>query len=192
MRGLVARAARSDRARALVNRCMLRVAGRGWLGRTLASRALRQVPAVPFRAVFVCKGNICRSAFAEAAARGLVPAAAGWSFASAGLEATEGNPPPEAAVRVAREFGIDLSTHRARRVGDIAPGAVDVVFVMEPAQAAHPRLAPFRRSGVPIVLLGWAAGRPVVEDPYGRSDDAFRACFSLLAAALDRVLAARG
>ena len=69
------------------------------------------------KVLFVCAGNICRSPFAEglaqrrAAERGLDV-----EFASAGEIALEGDRCPADAVAAAREHGVELSAHRARRL----------------------------------------------------------------------------
>nr|MCU0254127.1 hypothetical protein [Acidobacteriota bacterium] len=149
----------------------------------LVRRALEPFPAGTRRVLFVCKGNICRSAYAEAVARQTEAARAGWSFHSAGLAATPGTPPPEAATRVARALGVEISAHRSRSLADFDPGHVDVVFVMEPVQTLHPALGPFRVRA-PIRLLGMPAGEPLIADPYGKDDAVFRETFTRI----DRVM----
>jgi protein-tyrosine-phosphatase len=69
------------------------------------------------KVLFVCAGNTCRSPFAEALGRRLA-AERGLDveFASAGEIAFEGTQCPDDAVAAAREHGVDLSAHRARRV----------------------------------------------------------------------------
>jgi protein-tyrosine-phosphatase len=69
------------------------------------------------KVLFVCAGNICRSPFAEGLARRLV-AERGLDveFASAGEIALDGDRCPPDAVAVAKEYGVDLSSHRARRL----------------------------------------------------------------------------
>jgi protein-tyrosine-phosphatase len=67
----------------------------------------------PLSALFVCTGNTCRSAYAEAYAR-----ARGIDAASAGTSARDGERSPADAVAVASERGIDLNEHRARRLTD--------------------------------------------------------------------------
>src|SRR5262245_52514417 len=57
------------------------------------------------RLIFICKGNICRSPYAEARARGL-----GLTVASFGLEATPGQPPDATACRLARRRGVPLDS----------------------------------------------------------------------------------
>jgi protein-tyrosine phosphatase len=63
--------------------------------------------------LFVCKGNICRSPFAEALLR-----KAGYDECrSAGTENYHiGKTADVIAIEVAKEFGIDLASHVARQV----------------------------------------------------------------------------
>ena len=69
------------------------------------------------KVLFVCAGNICRSPFAEGLARRLA-AERGLDveFASAGEIALDGDRCPGDAVAAAEEHGVDLSSHRARRL----------------------------------------------------------------------------
>ena len=69
------------------------------------------------KVLFVCAGNICRSPFAEALARRIaVERGLDVEFASAGEIALDGDRCPPDAVAVAKEYGVDLSSHRARRL----------------------------------------------------------------------------
>jgi protein-tyrosine-phosphatase len=84
--------------------------------------------------LFVCAGNICRSPFAEGLARRLA-AQRGLDveFASAGEIALDGDRCPPDAVAVAKEYGVDLSSHRARRLTtDKADKVVPLFDVPDP------------------------------------------------------------
>ncbi|MGE4321633.1 MAG: phosphotyrosine protein phosphatase [Sphingobium sp.] len=119
-------------------------------------------PAAIRRLVFVCQGNICRSAFAEVAAR-----AAGMNTASLGLSTTSGRPAHGPAIDAARQLGHDLSAHRATDLADYRPRPGDLLLAMEVRQlhrlAADPRL-----SAGPRMLLGqWTQPMlPHLHDPY--------------------------
>lgn len=123
-------------------------------------------PAAVRRLVFVCHGNICRSAFADVAAR-----RAGLATASFGLSTDSGKPAHEPAILAGARLGQDLSDHRATALADYEPQSGDLLLAMETRQlrriAADPRLA-----ALPRTLLGLYA-RPVVphlHDPYSLSD----------------------
>jgi low molecular weight protein-tyrosine phosphatase len=132
------------------------------------------------RLVFVCKGNICRSPYAEARARSL-----GLEAVSFGLEASGGAPADPNAVRNAARRRIDLSAHRSARVDPARLRPGDLVLLFEPRQVAQ-----FRESygaGVPALSLAglWARPRrPYLCDPYGRSDVCFQDCFAVIDASI--------
>ncbi len=127
------------------------------------------------RLVFVCLGNINRSAFAQAvAAREPV------ACISLGLSTTTGAPATAMAQEVAREFGIALERHAATDFSDYEPRTDDLLLVME-LRHAH-RLV---QRGIPaarIALLGhWA--RPIryhIHDPEKLSREYYRSCFGVI------------
>ena len=136
------------------------------------------LPPAPERLVFVCFGNICRSAYAAARCAELLPECA---VASAGLHAAEGAPSPAAAIAAARERGLDLTAHRATPLRALRDTPGTVYFVMEPWQ----RRALRRRQGAArrrIHLLGALATPPVaaIADPYGGPPERFAAAFALI------------
>jgi protein-tyrosine-phosphatase len=83
------------------------------------------------KVLFVCAGNICRSPFAEGLARRLA-AERGLDveFASAGEIALDGDRCTRDAVAAAREHGVDLTSHRARRLTAAEAAAVDKVVTL--------------------------------------------------------------
>jgi len=160
---------------------------RGWM-RALTARVghrfgalgpfVRVSPARVERLVFVCLGNLNRSAFAAAVAlqQGVPPAA----VLSIGLAAPVGARPPETTLLVSSEFGIDLSAHRAAAFSDYEYRPGDLLLVME---TRHAR-ALLERGAVPesIALLGHWATPPQwhIEDPQGLSAAYCRNCLQLL------------
>lgn len=114
------------------------------------------------RLVFVCHGNICRSAFADVVAR-----QAGLRVASFGLSTDQGKAAHPPATDAAASLGFDMSAHRTTRVQDFAPEDGDYVLAMETRQLR--RLAySSSLTHVPRGLLGLYA-RPIVphlHDPY--------------------------
>jgi protein-tyrosine phosphatase len=128
------------------------------------------------RLVFVCKGNICRSAYCEARARSL-----GLNAISRGLEAGAQGATPPAVLAAASSRGMDLSGHRPAlfRVDELAKG--DLVIVMEPEQAtrAEQAMAP---GAAQITLLGlWhPQPRPRIQDPFGMPRTYIENCLAFL------------
>jgi protein-tyrosine-phosphatase len=117
-------------------------ARRVYLRRYWQRRLGRPVPAAratpDTRAIlFVCHGNIMRSAVAEALMRrSLAGEAAGSAahvpvVASAGLFARPGREADRRMAAVAPSLGVDLSAHRAQPVTDALIAAADLVVVMD-------------------------------------------------------------
>lgn len=119
-------------------------------------------PAVVMRLVFVCHGNICRSAFADVVAQSL-----GLRTASFGLSTSADGPAHGPAIDAARTLGHDLSAHRTTKVEDFEALEGDFLLAMEVRHlhklAARPALA-----DVPRSLLGlWSTPSfPHLHDPY--------------------------
>lgn len=141
-------------------------------------------PAKVQRLVFVCLGNINRSAFAHA-----VAAAREARCASIGLSTSTGARATEIARTIAPEHGISLDEHRATDISAYERQEGDLLLVME-LRHAHRLVA----KGVPeeqIALLGhWA--RPVryhIHDPQTLSVDYFRSCFTVIESATRRLVA---
>ena len=103
------------------------------------------------RVLFVCLGNINRSAFAEQAARAL-----GVNACSIGLSTTTGVPAFHKAVETAPKFGLDLTHHRATDIKDYSLRSTDLLLVMEIRHARN-----LAAAGIPkesIALLGhWSS-----------------------------------
>ena len=127
------------------------------------------------RLVFVCKGNICRSAYAEALARSL-----GVEAVSCGLNTKIGLPANDSAIQAARLRGVDLRKHRTTPIESLDLKENDLFVAMEPWHAEHLGLI---HSGTYCCTLLGLWGRPVkpyIHDPYGNSDAYFISCFDYI------------
>jgi protein-tyrosine-phosphatase len=133
--------------------------------------------APPGRLVFVCHGNIMRSAFAVAYLRARAPELS-HRIVGAGTHAVAGRAAQDSAVRTAPEFGVSLDGHQAQPLALAAVDATDVVVCMDRANEANVVVAA-GHVAERVFLVGdvGAPSREVV-DPYGRGDDATRAAFS--------------
>jgi protein-tyrosine phosphatase len=123
---------------------------------------VRPDPSAVRRLVFVCHGNICRSAFADVVSR-----QAGLRVASFGLSTDSGKAAHPPAVIAARVLGFDMTAHRTCRAQDFEAQPGDLLLAMETRQlrrmAAMPNLA-----GMQQTLLGLYADpvMPHLHDPY--------------------------
>ena len=127
------------------------------------------------RLVFVCTGNICRSAYAEAVARNM-----GIDSISCGIDTVMGSPANEEAIKISAKRGFDLKEHKTTPVQSLTFKETDLLIAMEPWQADY--LFNHLPAGVVCTLLGlW--GRPVtphIHDPYGLSSFYFDNCFNYI------------
>jgi len=141
-----------------------------------AYRAYCQVdwPSVE-RLVFVCKGNICRSAYAEAVARSL-----GVKSVSCGIDTQNGVPADDDAIRVAKSKGIYLKGHTTISLQSMNFNKSDLLIVMETWQAEY--LQQKLGGEYRCTLLGlWGnPKKPHIHDPHGASDSYFEQCFNFI------------
>ncbi len=160
------------------------------------STRLRRLDAViaghPETVVFICHGNIMRSAFALAYARanhiGMARRLTG-----AGTHAAPGRPAQQSAMLVAEEMGYSLAAHRARPLSGIDPGRNALLLCMDRANEANV-MAHWPRLSDRVFLIGdaTAADGPsrgdaerMVRDPYGLGDGATRIAFRRIAELID-------
>ncbi len=99
---------------------------------TGAASSRTATPGDPFTVLFVCTGNICRSAMAEVFARRELASHPGLEvplrFSSAGSYAMEGNRAVEASAVAAEARGASLERHRARQLTRRRVAAADLIL----------------------------------------------------------------
>lgn len=135
---------------------------------------------VPDTVLFVCHGNICRSPYAAAAFERRLdsPLRSHIRVVSAGFLEPD-RAPPEEALRVACERGLDLSTHRSRRVEKTLVEGSDLVIVMDTSQ----RRALLSRWKIPGICLVFGDLDPCsiqrrrIRDPITQPEGVFRETF---------------
>lgn len=144
----------------------------------------------PFRILFVCTGNTCRSPLAERLARRELEKR-GWlgrmEVRSAGVAALPGQGASEGSITVARESGLELEDHRANLLTPEFAAGADLILGMSPGHVARARdLA--GEGGARAELLtdfagdhdsGVGAGVP---DPFGGPVEVYRETFRALEA----------
>jgi protein-tyrosine-phosphatase/predicted ATP-grasp superfamily ATP-dependent carboligase len=134
------------------------------------------------RVLFVCKGNIGRSPFAEAIARRLL--GDGRECSSAGF-LQPGRPSPADAVAAAASWDVDLTRHRSTVVTAELVRDSDAIFVFDERNYSR-MVALFPQARDRLHLLGAldTGGSLFVPDPWGRGPDAYAATYRRIAEAL--------
>ena len=137
--------------------------------------------------LFVCTGNSCRSVMAEGLFKKIAKERGReLSVSSAGISASEGFPPTEETIRVMEEEGIDVSSHRSRRLTVPMIQAADKIFVMERLHKDWIlRLAPEAKDKVKLLAEfsdGHSSGAMEIDvpDPIRMSDTFYRNTLSLI------------
>lgn len=133
---------------------------------------------MPYSALFVCLGNICRSPLAEAAFREEARRLKlNVTVDSAGTGNWHvGEPPDPRAQAVARKNGVDISSLRARQVRPADFRRFTHVVALDEDNLANlRRLAPPDATAELSLLLDHVEGREgqPVADPYFGDDDGF-------------------
>jgi len=87
--------------------------------------------------LFVCTANRFRSVLSEAIFRHLMDISKvnkDWGVGSAGTWASDEFPPTKEAIEIANEMGLDISSHRSRRVTGQLISKYQLIIVMEQGQ----------------------------------------------------------
>lgn len=143
-----------------------------------ARRRLREAASI----VFLCRGNVCRSPFAEAV---LAEHRERARIISAGTFPREGRPVPSEALAAAERLGVDLSTHRSRVADRRALRQADAVFLFDRRDWVSGRdlgVSPRRLHFVGSVDRD---GPLEIADPWGRGEEAMVAAYARIRRALD-------
>jgi protein-tyrosine phosphatase len=136
------------------------------------------------RLVFVCHGNINRSAFAHA-----VAATAQVRVASVGFSTSTGAAAPDRTVVAARRLGIDLSRHQATAFDDFQRVDGDLFIAVELRHARR-----LQALGIPpsqVLLLGALSSprRLHLHDPHTLADEYLLTCLVLIHSAVLNLVA---
>jgi protein-tyrosine-phosphatase len=164
--------------------------GARWLGRAAAPPRVER----PRSILFVCHGNIMRSAVAEAMLKERLGPSADVRVMSAGTWPIVGRAADERMQAAAARFGLSLDTHRASALTRELVDAAELIVVMDGRNEADV-LARFPDAAPRLALLGQIAahaGGAEIPDPYTQDEDAVQRCASVIdacIAALARTLA---
>ena len=133
--------------------------------------------------VFVCTGNICRSAFSEYALKKKLKHR-NVKIESCGLDVTQAICSPVEAVTAGQLYGVDLTEHRSKGVMDCDLLNADLIVPMD---YGHYRrlVADYPQYKMKIFLLRDFHTFPYslvcnIHDPFGLAQDEFERCFGII------------
>ncbi len=131
------------------------------------------------RILFLCRGNICRSPFAEYALR--LAAGDAMECASAGSYPVAGRRSPEAAIEAALRLGVDLGPHRSRVLDREMAARADVILIFDQGQEKTVEAWYPEASGKVHYLGALDPEGPLeIADPYGSDAGDFLASYRRL------------
>lgn len=131
------------------------------------------------RVLFLCRGNICRSPFAEYALR--LAAGDAVECASAGSYPVAGRRSPEAAIEAARRLGVELGPHQSRVMDREMAARADVILIFDrEQQSTLEAWYPEALGKVHYLCALDPTGPLEIPDPYGRDAGVFLACYQRL------------
>ncbi len=180
-----------------------------------APRLADEPPAPPFRVLFVCIGNVCRSPLGERLLAARLRRE-GLEIASAGVGALVGSPMVAESAEQLESYGGSAEGFRARMLTPVMVAESDLVLtatkairsrVLEDCPGALRRtftvlefaslldLVPVEGADLADLVRTTAVQRSRgvgdydIPDPYGRGDEAHRVAAQAMAAAVERIAA---
>jgi predicted ATP-grasp superfamily ATP-dependent carboligase/protein-tyrosine-phosphatase len=128
--------------------------------------------------VFVCRGNICRSPFAEYYSKNKFP---GKDFASTGTYSLQNRYSPMNAINAAAALGVDLTEHQSKVIDIEQREKTDFFIVMDKLNY-HELI----QLGIPENKIYFLSGKEIA-DPYKKDTSEFRNCYLEIKNAIDKL-----
>ncbi|MEQ9395865.1 arsenate reductase/protein-tyrosine-phosphatase family protein [Haliea sp.] len=131
--------------------------------------------------LFICYGNINRSALAQALMTARLPSCRALEVRSAGFHLQEQRPADPRMVQVAAQHAVDMTHSRSRCVNTDLLADSDIIFVME--KGHYDRLVAMDPAVASRTFLlgagpaGSALPCAEIGDPYNKSETVYRTCF---------------
>lgn len=137
----------------------------------------------PKNIIFVCTGNICRSAYAE---RKLHSMTNDFNLSSAGLHTNDGKDANPGAIKASSRRNIDLSQHKTSIATDKKLSQADLILIKD---SGHYKLIKDEFKHKTKFLGIYAENkRTSIKDPYGQSQEVFDRCFDQIDSSLENLL----
>ena len=140
--------------------------------------------------LFICTGNSCRSPMAEGFLKEMLSGEKGIKSDSCGIISSSFGGATPQAIKIMKEKGIDISTHRTKTISkDLIDGA-DLILVMEAKHRQKVQELSPEAGNKAFLLKDFARDKNNLEvkDPIGLSDEIYREVAREIKNALARAL----
>lgn len=145
---------------------------------------------MPQRILFLCTGNICRSASAELLTlkRLEEKPLPGTEVMSAGVWAQPGRACPSETVASLSRRGVDARHHRARAMTPALINWADIILGMTEEHCEAVRQRYPEATDKTFLFRAFAGSSGDVGDPFGGGEDAHNACTAEISLSVDKIL----
>lgn len=144
-------------------------------------------PSIYFTVLFICTGNSCRSPIAKALLEKRMRGKRVFAY-SAGTSALSGNLPTKETLKIAREYEIDISSHRSTPLNPELIDRADLILVME--KEHYDRVISFKKENLSKTFLLRAYPErksKEIEDPIGKPYEVYMRVAKLIEEGIERV-----
>ena len=134
--------------------------------------------------MFVCTGNTCRSAMAEAIFKKMVDSSV--EVYSSGTISVSGKSPSKNTVEVCKSHGIDVSNHKSTYFRDSCIAEMDLVLTFE---RTHRHRIEIHYPDLNVCTIRQFIGEypPDIPDPFGGDYNVYENCYLEICRALEKV-----
>lgn len=138
--------------------------------------------------LFVCKGNICRSPFAENCAKRLFTGSK--KIISGGYFPETGRSCPPEVVKTAGKFNCDLSGHRSLLINSEMVAKAGCIFIFDEDDYAM-LIAKYPSAKSKIFYLGFLSENNsiIIRDPFGKTLQDFNECYESINKCINNIYA---
>ena len=131
--------------------------------------------------MFICTGNICRSAMAEAMLKKMLENKKDIQICSSGIYAQTGDIPTYEAIQVMKKYEIDLSSHKATNIRESKIQEMDLILC---ATTSHKQIVLYlypNLQGKVYTIKEYAQidknGQDMdIQDPWGYGKNVYEQC----------------
>lgn len=137
--------------------------------------------------LFICKGNICRSAYADYKLKQELAKKNQTNIKvfSGGVWTKDGKPANAQAIISSKKRGVDLSEHRTHSVTKEDLEAADIIFIMDTSH--RKAISKLAKDALPktfylarCIEKNTQSHPLIIKDPYGKSEEVFQLCFNII------------